>query len=165
MLQSIPLSRIGAAALASGLALGFLGAGLAALRLPQGVIPTPVPVVAPAELPPPEPVLRYMALRDPMMVAHPAGLGTVAVELAVMIDEEDRNLAQLFLRDNAGAMDAPMGEALLALIEQHAGGADGWADLRAALPGVALTVLNDRFEEAGEGRPILEVLVTDFTAR
>lgn len=165
MVRTIPLPRIGAVVLASGLALGFLGAGLSALRLPQGVIPAPAPLTEPGEAPAPPPELRYMALRDPLTVAHPGGLGTVGLELGVVIEAGDLALAQLFLRDAAGAVDAPLGAALLGLIEAHAGGADGWADLRAALPETMRQVLNDRFEEAGEGRPILEVLVIDFTAR
>lgn len=165
MMQAIPLPRIGAMALAAGLALGFLGAGLGALRLPQGVIPAPVPPTAPEEPPAPQPELRYMSLRDPLTVAHPAGLGTIGLELGVVIEAADVNRAQLFLRDAAGAVDAPLGEALLGLIETHAGGADGWADLRAILPETMRQILNDRFEQADEGRPILEVLVIDFTAR
>lgn len=168
MLRAIPLSRIGAAVLALIMAAGFLGAGLSALRLPQGILPAPVPATPPEEPAPdalPVVVPAYMALRDPITVAHPAGLGTVGVELGVLIGADDRAVAQLFLRDNAGAIDAPLAEMLLHLIETHAGGPDGWADLRTALPGAALQVLNDRFDQAGEGRPIQEVLVIEFTAR
>lgn len=165
MLRAIPLPWIGATMLASGLALGFLGAGLSALRLPSGMLPAPVPVMEAEPVAPPLPAPGYMALRDPIMVAHPAGLGTIGVELGVMIDTDDRARAQLFLRDGAGAIDAPLAERLLALVEAHAGGADGWADLRAALPQAMQDTLNDRFEAAGEGRPIREVLVIEFTAR
>lgn len=160
---SLSMSRIGGAALAGLFALGFLGAGLAALRLPQdavlaGALPEP-----PAPAPAPAPL--YMGLRDPLIVAHPAGLGTVEVELGVVIDAADRGLAQVFLRDRAGAVDAPLAETLLHLIERHAGGAQGWAELRAALPEAMRAPLNDRFEAAGYGRPIREVLVIAFTAR
>ena len=170
MSRVIPLASIGGAMLASALALGFLGAGMAALRLPQGVLPAPAAdalseAAADAPETEPAPVPAYIALRDPITVAHPAGLGTVGVELGVLIDAPDRALAQLFLRDAAGAVNAPLGALLLHLIETHAGGADGWSDLRAALPGAVLQVLNDRFEQAGEGRPVREVLVIEFTAR
>lgn len=167
LLRVIPTSRIGAALLASVLAFGFLGAGLAALRLPQGILPAAPPPVTPDSAPDamPEPAPAYIALRDPITVAHPAGLGTVGVELGVLIGADDRGLAQTFLRDRAGAVDAPLADMLLHLIETYSGGADGWADLRAALPEASLAVLNDRFEAAGEGRPIREVLVIDFAAR
>ncbi len=148
------------------LALGFLASGLVALRLPQGVIEPPpsaaTEIEAEAE---PAPDLRYMGLRDPLVVAAAGGAGRIGLELGVMIEAADLSRAQVFLRDNAGVIDAPLGEALLRMIEEHQVATQGWATLRAALPEAMRAALNDRFEEVGEGRPILEVLVIDFTAR
>jgi hypothetical protein len=163
MIQSIPPARIGAAALALALALGFLVSGIVALRLPQNVIAPPPSAPTETEAQPPAD-LRYMGLRDTLMVAA-GDAGRIGLELGVMIEAADLSRAQMFLRDNAGAVDAPLGEALLRMIEDHQVATQGWAALRAALPETMRTALNDRFEEAGEGRPILEVLVIDFTAR
>jgi hypothetical protein len=162
MIQSLPPSRIGAAALALALTLGFLASGLVALRLPQGVIVPPPSAPTEAE---PTPDLRYMGLRDPRVVTAAGGAGRIGLELGVMIEAADLSRAQLYLRDQPGAVNAPLGEALLRMIEDHQVQTQGWASLRHALPEAMRTVMNDRFEQAGEGRPILEVLVIDFTAR
>lgn len=158
-----PKSPLGAIALAIGLASGFLAAGVAAMRLPQAVLAAPAPAVdAVPEL---RPSLRYVALRSPIIAAHPGQSGRIELELGVSVLPEDEDRVRSFLRDQSAPMQAELADAILTLAADLNALSGDWSGLRQALPDAMLAVLNACFEQTGAGRPVREVFVTTFTAR
>lgn len=159
-----PKSPLGAFALAVGLGCGFLGAGVLAMRLPQGVVPQPAPPTM-AAVPELRPALRYVALRSPIIAAHPGLSGSVELELGVAVAPEDEDRVRVFLREQSAPMQAELADAVLTLAADLTAMSGDWSGMREALPRAMLNKLNDCFEETGQGRPVHEVFVTTFIAR
>jgi hypothetical protein len=164
------VSLLPPAALALALSLGFLGAGAMVMQLPTDVLATrdaasSLPPEDAAEPPAPPAPPRYVAMRDPIIVAQEDINGRLRVEMGVSAEDAQEEEVRAVLRDDFAPMQARLAQMILELAASIEIADPGKFHLREALPGAARTLLNDHFEALGHGRPIREVFIVSYASR
>ena len=152
----VPLMAFVLPALALPLGLGL--ASFWALRLPHPAISEP-----PAETVPPATNEEriYLPLITPVTVSLPNGGPRLKIEIGVALRAEGGYALLARLKERPEAVQSGLAETVLRSAEDL-GPEASTEDLRAAIPEALRAAMNQRLEDLGEDRAVLEVLVTGW---
>ncbi|MEQ8900752.1 MAG: flagellar basal body-associated FliL family protein [Roseovarius sp.] len=156
--RRIPLPLLAFALPALALPLGLGLASLWVLRVPPPPIAT-----APAETVPPvtKEERIYLPLVTPITVSLPGDGPRLKIEIGVAIRAEGGYALLTRLKERPEAVQSGLAETVLRTAEDL-GPEASTEDLRAAVPKALRAAMNQRLEDLGEDRAVLEVLITGW---
>lgn len=155
------MSGVLAAVAAGAVVIAFAIGTYVSLQFPDSVLP-PAEPTAVVEDPSAPPDREYLRLRHAITANFPDFGGVLRMEIAIAIEDNFRRSVRSEFEDNPAEMVAPLSEVLLSLGDEISP-SEGFAELRRQVPEAFAANLNSRFEAMGEGSPVLEVLIMQFS--